>query len=132
MQLASNDKYYEPDTQYFGSFANENLEQAECINDKFQQQSQVILMGDLECGPAIPSAVPTIRGEHEPSYIELTTQFSSPYVTLGITTSTRSSLISTHVMQKGYNGQNSCSQVLGYYDGVEISTQYGVKCTIPS
>lgn len=53
------------DTQYFGSFAKENLEQAKCINSKFQQQSQVILMGDVECGPEIPSAMPSILGEHE-------------------------------------------------------------------
>ncbi|CAG2240750.1 unnamed protein product [Mytilus edulis] len=134
MTTALNDDYYEPETKelFSSSWAVENLSQAKCIMSNFQQQDKAILMGDLECGPAILSN--NIRKEHELSYNNLTIQFDSPYVRdVGHQTSRGANIITTHVMQKGYNGQHTCKRVFGgTYNGIELSNQYGVKCTIPS
>ncbi|XP_052087184.1 uncharacterized protein LOC127724295 [Mytilus californianus] len=134
MQTALSDAYYEPETKqlFSSSWALENLSQAKCILSNFEQQEKVILMGDLECGPAIPSN--NIRKDHEVSYNNLTVQFDSPYVSdVGQKTSRGANIITSHVMQKGYNGHHSCSRVLGgKYNGIELSNQFGVKCTIAS
>ncbi|CAC5395887.1 unnamed protein product [Mytilus coruscus] len=80
IQTARNAAYYEPETKqlFSSSWAVENLSQAKCILSNFEQQEKALLMGDLECGPAIPSN--NIREEHELSYNNLTIQFDSPYV----------------------------------------------------
>ncbi|CAC5418713.1 unnamed protein product [Mytilus coruscus] len=56
LQTTLNDEYYEPETKtIFSTWAEENLKQAECILENFRRQGKVMLMGDLECGPEIPS-----------------------------------------------------------------------------
>ncbi|CAC5395876.1 unnamed protein product [Mytilus coruscus] len=65
---------------------------------------------------------------YELSYNNLTIQFDSPYVSdVGQQTSRIANIITTHVMQKGYNGQHTCSlsrlgvDHVDYYYSVDMS-----------